>query len=430
MPLMPPSLSAPNLPERWPWGTLRIGGWLLPSFLALAVAGLLLATLVTSTAAVLLGRNPLLPLALAAIGAALFVAQGFWRRRARGLEQHAVLPSLLLLFGTWALLLRAARLPLLPTLDLLSLGIAVQLGMGRLGCTLAGCCYGLPSSWGLLLPADCGLPPAGVRRLPVALLEAGGWLLIAVATALALAAAPTGTALALLLLLYGLLRSALEPLRGDPVRRGRGLRPAQLQAGLCAAAGFGLAWQLSQRQLPAALGVSQPSTAGVPALVLLGVLAALLLLVRRDLWSGGVLRLTQERQDAIEHFARWLLNHPPQRQVRIHVLGELQLGVCCLGWGAAREWQISVRRLQPPLCRAEAEWILHTIAATFPCRMVSPPLVLGGAESLFLMALPDPNMSVEVGVSTERVDEHGADPAQQPYYYKPLLPHTLLHTRP
>ena len=74
-----------TLQERWPWGTLRIGSWLLPSFLALAVAGLLLATLVTSTAAVLLGRNPLVPLALAAIGAALFLTGGFWRRRVRGL---------------------------------------------------------------------------------------------------------------------------------------------------------------------------------------------------------------------------------------------------------------------------------------------------------------------------------------------------------
>ena len=419
-----------TLQERWPWGTLRIGSWLLPSFLALAVAGLLLATLVTSTAAVLLGRNPLLPLVLAAVGAALFVAQGFWRRRARGLEQHAVLPSLLLLFGAWTLLLRAARLPLLPTLDLLSLGIAVQLGMGRLGCTLAGCCYGLPSSWGLLLPAGCGLAPAGVRRLPVALLEAGGWLLIVVATAVALAAAPPGTALALLLLLYGLLRSALEPLRGDPVRRWRGLRPAQLQAGLCAVAGFALAWQLRQRQLPAALNATDPSPFGMLALLLLGLLAALVLLVRRDLWSGGMRRLTLERQQGIEHFARWLLNHPPQRQVCVHALGDLQLGVCRLGWGAAREWQISVRRLQSPLCRAEAEWILHTIAATFPGRMESPPLVLAGSESLFLMALPDPTLSVVEGAPSTRVDEHGADPAEQPHYFQPLLPHTLLHTRP
>jgi hypothetical protein len=418
------------LPEAWPWGTLRVGSWLLPSFLALALAGLMLAALVTTTAAVLLGRNPLLPLALAAIGAALFVAQGYWRRHVRRLEQHAVLPSLLLLFTAWTLLLLAARQPLLPTLDLLSLGLAVQLGVGRLGCSLSGCCYGLPSSWGLVAPADCGQPPAGVRRLPVVLLEAVGWLLIAGASALALAAAPPGTAFVLLLLLYGLLRSALEPLRGDPVRRWRGLRLVQLQAGLCAAAGFALAWELRQRQLPAALNSTESFPAGEFALVLLGLLAALLLLLRWDLWSGGVRRLTLDRQLAIEQFGRWLLDHPPQRQVRIHALGDLQLGVCRLGWGTAREWQISVRRQQPPLGRAEAEWTLHTIAAAFPGRMGSPPLVLGGAESLFLMALPDPSIFDAQGTSPGRVDEYGTDPAQQPNYYQPLLPHALLNTRP
>jgi hypothetical protein len=51
-----------------------------------------------------------------------------------------VLPSLLLLFSAWTVLLLAARLPVLPTLDLLSLGLALQLAVGRLGCTLAGCC--------------------------------------------------------------------------------------------------------------------------------------------------------------------------------------------------------------------------------------------------------------------------------------------------
>ncbi len=427
MPLMSPSLSAPNLPERWPWGTLRIGAWLLPSFLALALAGLLLAALVTTTAAVLLDRNPLVPLALAAIGAVLFLARGLWRRRAQGLEQHAVLPSLLLLFSAWTVLLLTARLPLLPTLDLLSLGIALQLGIGRLGCTLAGCCYGLPASWGLVLPSDCGLPPGGVRRLPVALLEAGGLLLIACGCALALATAPPGTALALLLLLYGVLRSALEPLRGDPVHRWRGLRPAQLQAALCAVAGWLLTWPLKLGQLPTVLNTTASLPAGELALVLMGLLAAVLLLVRRDLWSGGVRQLTLERQGVLEHFARWLLDHPPQRQVRIHALGDLQLGVCRLGWDAAREWQISVRRQQPPLSRAEAEWTLHTIAAAFPGRMVSPPLVLAGAESLFLMALPDPSSElVEFNPST-RAAEKGPDHGQNSDYYQPLLPQSWLH---
>ena len=416
------------LPERWPWGTLRLGSWLVPSFLALALAGLALAVLLVTAASVLLGRNPLLPLALAAIGAALFVAQGLWRRRTRGIERHAVLPSLLLLFSAWTALLLAARLPVLPTLDLLSLGLALQLAIGRLGCTLAGCCYGLPASWGLVHPAACGQPPAGVRRLPVTLLEAGGWLLIAFSLTVTLATAPAGSALALLLLQYGLLRSALEPLRGDPVRRWRGLRPAQLQAALCIVLGLVLAQPVLQRLLPGAwrgFGTTTV-TAGIgePVLVVIGLLAALWLLRRRDLWGGAILRLPEERRLGLEAFALSLLDQPPSRQVQVRQLGDLQLGVCRQGCGPQGEWQISVRRRQLPLSRAEAEWTLEAIAAALAGQPGSAPLVLAGADGLFLIVLPDP------AIPPSGTDRHGADDLNLPEYFMPLLPASTPDWRP
>lgn len=409
----------PVLTERWPWGTLRLGSWLLPSFLALALAGLLLAVLVTTAAAVLLGRNPLLPLALAAIGASLFVAQGLRRRRTSGIERHAVLPSLLLLFSVWTALLLAARLPVLPTLDLLSLGLALQLAVGRLGCTLAGCCYGLPASWGLVHPVACGQPPAGVRRLPAALLEAGGWLLIAISLALALATAPAGTALALLLLQYGLLRSALEPLRGDPVRRWRGLRPAQLQAALCIVLGLLLAHLALQGLLPKALGGAGPATVsagiGEPVLVVIGLLVTLWLLWRRDLWGGAVRRLPVERRLGLEAFARSLLDQPPTRQVQVRQLGDLQLGVCRQGSGHHGEWQISVRRRQPPLSRAEAEWTLEAIAAVLTGQPGPSPVVVGGADGMFLIVLAAPTIPAPAA-DLQVVDENTL-----PDYFLPLL---------
>ena len=413
--------TTPGLPERWPWGTLRIGTWLLPSFLALALAGLALAMLVVTGSSVLLGRNPLLPLALATIGAALFVAQGLRRRSSSGNERHAVLPSLLLLFSAWTALLLAARLPVLPTLDLLSLGLAVQLAVGRLGCTLAGCCYGLPASWGLVHPAACGQPPAGVRRLPVTLLEAGGWLLIAISLTLALATAPAASALALLLLQYGLLRSALEPLRGDPVRRWRGLRPAQLQAALCIVLGLVLAQPGLQRLLPGAWSDSGTTTVsagiGEPVLVVIGLLAALWLLRRRDLWGGAILRLPEERRLGLEAFALSLLDQPPSRQVQVRQLGDLRLGVCRQGSGPFGEWQISVQRRQPPLSRAEAEWTLETIAAALTDQPGPAPLVLGGADGLVLIVLADPTIPPSGTV------HHGADDPNLPEYFLPLLLH-------
>ncbi|MFM8275644.1 MAG: hypothetical protein ACKN89_01435 [Cyanobium sp.] len=59
--------------------------------------------------------------------------------------------------------------------------------------------------------------------------------------------------------------------------------------------------------------------------MLLGLLAALVLLLRRDLWSGGVRQPSRERQLATQQFASWLLAHPPQRQLRSHALGDLLL---------------------------------------------------------------------------------------------------------
>lgn len=82
----------------------------MPSGLALTLVGFALALLITTAAAVLLGRNPLLPLALAVIGAALVVAQGLWGRRGGRRQRQAVFPSVLLLFIVWSALLSFARL--------------------------------------------------------------------------------------------------------------------------------------------------------------------------------------------------------------------------------------------------------------------------------------------------------------------------------
>jgi phosphatidylglycerol:prolipoprotein diacylglycerol transferase len=54
--------------------------------------------------------------------------------------------------GVW--LLKRDRFPVWKAVDLGSVGIAIGLGFGRIGCLLAGCCFGLPSdsSWALSFP--------------------------------------------------------------------------------------------------------------------------------------------------------------------------------------------------------------------------------------------------------------------------------------
>lgn len=400
--------------HRWPWGTLRIGSWLLPTGLALTLVGLVVAGLVSLTAAVLLGRHPWLPLALLASGAAVLALVQHLRQRRFGGGHPAVLPSLLLLYGLWSGLLLLARLPLLPNLDLLSLAVALQLAISRPGCTLAGCCYGLPASWGLVHPGICGTPPAGVRRLPWPLLEASGWLGIALAIALALAVAPAGTPLALLLLLYGLLRSALEPLRGDPVRRWRALRPAQLQAACCAALGGALLHPALRGLLTRQEGIaSASSNEGLVGLTLLGFLAAVGLLWRRDLWGASIIRLSPQRQQELERTAQALLAKPPRHHSQPLQIGDLSLLAQRHGSGAQRAWRISVQRQSPPLSLAEAGWVLATFAGVIRGSTTNPPPVMAVGEGMFAISLPDPNPSAEFTAS----------PGDRtiPHYYDPLL---------
>ncbi len=59
--------------------------------------------------------------------------------------------------------------------DLLSASIAVAQGFGRIGCFLAGCCYGreTTSSLGVIFP-EGSIAPAGVKLLPTQLFSSAG----------------------------------------------------------------------------------------------------------------------------------------------------------------------------------------------------------------------------------------------------------------
>ena len=85
--------------------------------------------------------------------------------------------------------------------------------IGRVGCFLAGCCYGRASDGFLSVM----LPDLGIRVLPVQLFEAAGELVIFVILLMTLK--KTG-ALKRYILLYAPLRFALEFLRGDAIRGG------------------------------------------------------------------------------------------------------------------------------------------------------------------------------------------------------------------
>lgn len=100
----------------------------------------------------------------------------------------------------------------LPPNDRFACVLPFSVAIGRIGCTLSGCCRGLPHD-GLLAIADA----SGVRRYPAQLLElalqllAGGLLVVLFRRRLL-----HGRLFALYLVLYGAGRFALEPIRDTP----------------------------------------------------------------------------------------------------------------------------------------------------------------------------------------------------------------------
>lgn len=119
--------------------------------------------------------------------------------------------------------LRKHRLPLWPSTDLFAPGIALGYMVGRLGCLLAGCCYGRPTdvAWAITFtdPAanfNVGTP-LNVALHPTQLYESLAGLVILVAL-LVLERRPNpfaGRTFWSFAFLYGVLRFIIEFFRGD-----------------------------------------------------------------------------------------------------------------------------------------------------------------------------------------------------------------------
>jgi phosphatidylglycerol---prolipoprotein diacylglyceryl transferase len=118
-------------------------------------------------------------------------------------------------------------------------------GVGRIGCLLAGCCFGAPTDW------FWGLHLHGADRHPTQLLEALG--LLALGLYLLKSQRPKWLLILNYLWLYGGLRFGVELLRGDAIRGQWGaLTPSQWISLLLILSGFAGLVCLSQFQrLPA-----------------------------------------------------------------------------------------------------------------------------------------------------------------------------------
>lgn len=101
--------------------------------------------------------------------------------------------------------------------DLLAPSIAIAQALGRIGCFLAGCCYGRETDafWGVTFPKN-SFAPSGVKLIPTQLLSStGDFLIMAILLLYSKHNKKTGNVGFLYMLLYGIGRFFLEFLRSD-----------------------------------------------------------------------------------------------------------------------------------------------------------------------------------------------------------------------
>ena len=153
---------------------------------------------------------------------------------------------------------RRLRLPFARLVDLSVPGIAAAHALGRIGCFLAGCCFGRAYDGPLSVIYTHPIAPAAhppIARHAVPLYESAGLLVLAFVFALVPArSVGSGRRLAAYLAAYSALRIAIELLRGDAVRGlyfGGAVSTSQLVAGAIFAAA--LLWLARGRKLRARL---------------------------------------------------------------------------------------------------------------------------------------------------------------------------------
>ena len=115
--------------------------------------------------------------------------------------------------------LRRRGLPFLPVADAAALGIPLGLAFGRVGCALAGCCYGKPTAapWGIVFSDPACLAPLHVPLHPTQAYESlAGFAIFGILAATRDRFVTPGMRFWTMLILYGAARSFFEIFRDDP----------------------------------------------------------------------------------------------------------------------------------------------------------------------------------------------------------------------
>jgi phosphatidylglycerol:prolipoprotein diacylglycerol transferase len=131
--------------------------------------------------------------------------------------------SLLVAIPALLIFVRASKIPMLPMLDIIAVTTCLVHGFGRLGCFMAGCCYGLPHSGWMSVtfthPRSIA-EPLGTPLHPAQLYDAFSiFTIMAILLFLSKRKQFHGQIFLVYLMLYSIGRSVVEMFRGD-VERG------------------------------------------------------------------------------------------------------------------------------------------------------------------------------------------------------------------
>lgn len=115
---------------------------------------------------------------------------------------------------------RVKKMEFLKYLDVALPSVALAQGFGRIGCFLAGCCYGMMTeSWCSVTFTNSAYAPNGIPLVPTQLISSGlDFLLFAVLILLARYLKTPGQVSSFYLIFYSIGRFVLEFFRGDLIR--------------------------------------------------------------------------------------------------------------------------------------------------------------------------------------------------------------------
>ncbi len=113
---------------------------------------------------------------------------------------------------------RIKKIDFISYFDLAAPSIALAQGFGRIGCFLAGCCYGRETDWSLgVVFTNSHIAPHDVRLIPTQIFSSvGDFLITAVLLIFAKRKRNSGKVAGLYLVLYSIGRFIIEIFRNDP----------------------------------------------------------------------------------------------------------------------------------------------------------------------------------------------------------------------